>query len=85
MSKFDNNNIGNYLLKVNGTIIFTLQDAIQKSGITKYKLSKITNIRYDTICNYCKGTVTLINVEYLKIFCSVLNCNVEDIIQFHIN
>ena len=85
MSKFDNNNIGNYLLKVNRTIIFTLQDAIQKSGITKYKLSKITNIRYDTICNYCKGTVTLINVEYLKIFCSVLNCNVEDIIQFHIN
>ena len=59
MSKFDNNNIGNYLLKVNRTIIFTLQDAIQKSGITKYKLSKITNIRYDTICNYCKGTVTI--------------------------
>lgn len=85
MSKFDNDNIGNYLLKVNGTITFSLQNAIDKSGITKYKLSKITNIRYDTICNYCKGTVTLINVEYLKIFCSVLNCKVEDIIQFDQN
>ncbi len=83
MSKFNNDNIGNYLLKVDGTITFSLQDAIIKSGITKYRLSKITNIRYDTICNYCNGNVTLINVEYLKIFCSVLNCKIEDIIQFH--
>lgn len=85
MSKFDNNNIGNYLLKADGSLKFHLQDAINKSGITKYKLSKITNIRYDTICNYCKGNVTLINVEYLKIFCSVLNCKVEDIIEFEAN
>ncbi len=85
MSKFNNDNIGNYLLKVDGIITFSLQDVINKSGITKYRLSKITNIRYDTICNYCNGNVTLINVEYLKIFCSVLNCKIEDIIQFHPN
>ncbi|MCI9177760.1 MAG: helix-turn-helix transcriptional regulator [Clostridia bacterium] len=82
MSKFDNNNIGNYLLKVNGTIIFHLQNVLDKRQMTKYKLSKITNIRYDTICNYCNGNVTLINVEYLKIFCSVLNCKIEDILEF---
>ena len=83
MSKFASENIGNFLLKVDGEITFNLQEIINKRKITKYKLSKITNIRYDTICNYCKGTVTLINIEYLKIFCSVLDCNVEDIIQFH--
>ena len=82
MSKFDINAVGNNLIKVNKKIIFKLQDILKKRNITRYKLSKITNIRYDTICNYCKGNVTLLNIEYLKIFCSVLDCNVEDIIEY---
>lgn len=51
-------------------------------NITKYKLSKITNIRYDTIFNYCTGNVILLNIGYLKIFCNILNCKVEDIIEY---
>lgn len=82
MSKFDVNSLGNNLIKVNGNIVFKLQSVLEKNNITKYKLSRITNIRYDTICNYCKGDVTLINVEYLKIFCSVLNCEIQDIIEY---
>ena len=82
MSKFDVNSIGNNLIKVNGNIIFKLQDVLNKNDITRYKFSRMTNIRYDTICNYCKGNVTLINVEYLKIFCNMLNCNIEDIIEY---
>lgn len=82
MSKFDINSLGNNLIKVDGKIVFKLEDVIKKCGITKYKLSRITNIRYDTICNYCKGNVTLINAEYLKIFCSILNCNISDIMEF---
>ena len=76
------NNIGNNLIKVDGSIIFKLQQVLDDKKITKYKLSRLTNIRYDTICNYCKGNVTLINVEYLKIFCSILNCKIQDIIEF---
>ena len=71
MSKFDKNSLGNNLIKVDGNVIFKLQDVLDKRGVTKYALSRKTNIRYDTICNYCKGTVTLINVEYLKIFCKI--------------
>ena len=82
MSKFDTNNIGNNLIKVDGNILFKLQDVLNSKKITKYKLSRITNIRYDTICNYCKGKVTLINVEYLKIFCNILECTIDDIIEY---
>ena len=82
MSKFDSNNVGNNLIKVDGNIVFKLQEVLDKNNITKYALSRMTNIRFDTICNYCKGTVTLINVEYLKIFCNVLNCRIEDIIEY---
>lgn len=53
-----------------------------KKHITRYALSRKTNIRYDTICNYCSGNVTLINAEYLKIFCSVLECNIGDIMEY---
>lgn len=79
MSKFENDN---NLIKVTGTIKFKLLDVIEKNNITRYKLSKITGIRYDTICNYCSGNVTLINKEYLKIFCEVLNCKISDILEY---
>ena len=82
MSKFNCDNLGNTLIKVDGNIIFKLDNMIKKNNITKYRLSRITNIRYDTICNYCKGNVSLINVEYLKIFCNVLNCTIQDILEF---
>ena len=82
MSKFDTNNIGNNLIKVDGKIVFKLKDILDSRNITRYKLSRITNIRYDTICNYCKGNITLLNIEYLKIFCNVLDCNINDIIEY---
>ena len=82
MSKFDKDAIGNNLIKVDGKIEFKLQSVLDKRKMSKYKLSTITNIRYDTICNYCKSKVTLLNLEYLKIFCNVLNCKVGDIMEY---
>ena len=79
MSKFENDN---KLIKVNGKINFKLLDVIKRNNITRYKLSNITGIRYDTICKYCSGNVTLINKEYIKIFCDVLNCEVSDILEY---
>ena len=79
MNKFENDS---KLIKVKGDLKFKLLDVIKANNITRYKLSKITGIRYDTICNYCSGNVTLLNKEYLKIFCEVLNCQISDIIEY---
>lgn len=79
MSKFENDD---KLIKVHGDIKFKLLDVLKSNNITRYKLSQITGIRYDTICNYCSGKVTLLNKEYLKIFCDVLNCQISDIIEY---
>ena len=79
MSKFENDS---KLIKVNGDIKFKLLDVLKANNITRYKLSKMTGIRYDTICNYCSGKVSLLNKEYLRIFCSVLNCQLSDIIEY---
>lgn len=79
MSKFENDN---KLIKVKGEIQFKLMEVLKERDITRYKLSKLTGIRYDTICNYFSGKVTLLNKEYLKIFCDVLNCQISDIIEY---
>lgn len=79
MNKFENDD---KLIKVNGDMHFKLLEVLQNNNITRYKLSKITGIRYDTICNYCSGNVTLLNKEYLKIFCDVLNCQISDILEY---
>ena len=82
MNKLDAKNLGSCLIKADGNFIFHLQEILDDRGITKYQFSKISNIRYDTICNYCKGNVTLMNMEYLKIFCYVLKCNVADLVEY---
>jgi len=79
MNKFENDS---KLIKVNGDVNFKLLDVLKKNNITRYKLSQMTGIRYDTIFNYCSGNVTLLNKEYLKIFCSVLNCDISDLIEY---
>lgn len=82
MNKLENG-IGNTLIQADGEIIIKLEEVINKTdGMSKYRLSKITGIRYDSICNYCKNTVSLINKEYLKIFCNVLDCDISDIIEY---
>lgn len=82
MSKFENG-LGKTLIDVDGEIIIKLEEVINKTeGMNKYRLSKITGIRYDTISNYCNNKTTLLNKEYLKIFCNVLNCKIEDIIEY---
>lgn len=79
MSKFENDS---KLIKVDGNIKFKLLDVIKANNLTRNKLSTITGIRFDTICNYCSGKVTLLNKEYLKIFCDVLNCQISDIVEY---
>ncbi len=82
MSKFENDE---NLIKVNGEMRFKLLDVLNSKSMTRYKLHRITGIRYDTICNYCSGKVTLLNKEYLKIFCDVLDCSISDIIEYKKN
>ena len=82
MSKLEKG-LGNTIIETDGEIIIKLEEVINNTkGMTKYSLSKLTGIRYYTICSYCKNQVTLINKEYLKIFCNVLDCKIEDIIEY---
>ncbi len=65
-----------------GRIIFKLDILLKEKRIAKYKLHTLTNVSYDTIVKYCRGTIQRIPIEHLVLFCNVLDCNIQDIIEY---
>ena len=65
-----------------GKIIFKLDKVLKDKGVAKYKLHRLTDIPYDTVTKYCKGTILRISIEHLLLMCNTLKCKVEDIIEY---
>ena len=63
-------------------ILITLDKALEKSGITRYELSKRTGIQYQIIDNYYKNKVKRYDSFILDRICLALNCHIQDIITF---
>lgn len=50
--------------------------------ITQAELARKTGIRPATICDIYNETIERINLEHLNKICKVLNCDVEDLLQY---
>lgn len=50
--------------------------------MTQKELSRKTGIRAATICEIYNETIERINLEHLSKICEVLNCDVEDLLQY---
>lgn len=70
-------NIGSY-----GTISVHLKDLIDEKGITRYRLAKMADTRFEVVEKWCSGTVERIDADVLARFCYVLNCDITDIIRY---
>jgi len=64
-----------------GEIIIKLDKYLKKNNISRSSLKK-GGLRYDTILSYCRNEVTRLDTDTLSKLCHVLNCNVEDIIEY---
>lgn len=40
-----------------GEVILTIKDVLIKRGMSMYKLSNLTGIKYDVISNYCNNKI----------------------------
>lgn len=67
---------------MNGKLIIKVNDYLLKNKISRSSVCRNGDIRYDTLLTYCRGTVTRLDVETLEKLCSVLNCKIQDIIEF---
>ena len=72
-------NLGSY-----GKITIHLKELIEEKGITRYRLAKLADTRFEVVEKWCSGTVERIDSDVLARFCYILNCEITDIIKYKI-
>jgi putative transcriptional regulator len=65
-----------------GTIRIKLDELIEKSGISKNKLSHRAEMQRTQINNYCKNNITRLDTDVLARLCTVLECQIGDLLEF---
>lgn len=58
-----------------------LEDVLERRGVTRYELAKRTGIQYQIIDNYYKNRVKRYDGYVLERICTVLDCEVGDILK----
>ena len=65
-----------------GKIVIKLNQLIEKSGMSKNKLSHRAEMQRTQLNNYCNNKITRLDTDVLARICTVLDCKVEDLIEF---
>ena len=60
----------------------TIDQYLDKHGITRYELAKRTEVKFQTIDRYYKNRVVRYDSYILDRICAVLECTVSDIIEY---
>ena len=55
---------------------------MKKKNITRNKLSVLTGTDYNVINRYYNNNITRLDLDILARICFVLDCNVNDIIEY---
>lgn len=65
-----------------GTIKINLDNLIKKAGISKNKLSHRAEMQRSQINHYCNNEITRLDIDVLARLCTVLECEVGDLLEF---
>ena len=65
-----------------GNVTIHLKELIEAKGITRYRLAKLADTRFEVVEKWYTGTVERIDSDVLARFCYILNCEVSDIIKY---
>lgn len=67
-----------------GKISIHLKELIEAKGMTRYRLAKLADTRFEVIDKWCSGTVERIDTDILARFCYILDCEITDIIKYNV-
>ena len=70
------------VIKNYSNIIFKLSSLMKQKGLSKNRLCVLTGLRFETIQGYYNGTIGRVDLYVLSELCKVLECNVQDIIEY---
>ncbi len=76
----DSNSI--FSLKDYGSITFHFNELMDAKGISRAKLSKLANVRFEVADKWYSGEIERMDMDVLARVCFVLDCNVSDVITF---
>ena len=65
-----------------GTIRIKLDDLLQNAGLSKNKLSHRAEKQRAQINNYCNNRITRLDIDVLARLCTVLHCEIGDLLEF---
>ena len=67
-------------IKSYGVIKTRLKEIMEEKGITRYRLAKLADTRFEVVEKWCSGSIERIDTDVLARFCYILNCDITDII-----
>lgn len=69
-------------MESHGTIRIKLDELLEKSGISKNKLSHRAEMQRTQINNFCNNKITRLDIDVLARICSVFNCEISDLLEY---
>lgn len=69
-------------MKKFGTIKIHAAELIQKRDISKNKLCQRAEMQRTQLNRYCDNTVTRLDIDVLARLCTVLDCEISDLLEF---
>ncbi|MSS43401.1 helix-turn-helix transcriptional regulator [Anaerosalibacter bizertensis] len=65
-----------------GRVIFKIDEVLEEKNISKNKLEKEANLQRTQLNSYCNNRVKRIDLLTLAKICYVLDCEIEDIMEY---
>lgn len=65
-----------------GKIILKIDQVLEEKNISKNKLEREANLQRTQLNSYCNNKVKRIDLETIAKICCVLECKVEDIMDY---
>lgn len=65
-----------------GTININLAKLIEQKGISKNKLCQRAEMQRTQLNHYCNNTITRLDTDVLARLCTVLDCEIGDLLEF---
>ena len=70
-------------IKQYGKIKINLSKVMDERGITRNKMRALTGVKYEVIDRYYKAAnVERVDLDFLAKACYVLNCSVDDLLEY---
>lgn len=65
-----------------GKIRINLDELIKKAGISKNRLSQKAQMQRTQLNKFCKNEITRLDTDVLARLCTVLECDVGELLEF---